>query len=116
MLTVKQRQYQLDHHHMFFATVKRTQQRFKFGFCNDTTHDVQQAEYIHGFWSGKTGREIETVESVDINNQDVIELEGFGFGKVASSQSSLLDPVELRFVSKNRASKITKIVVSAIGG
>lgn len=116
MLTAQQRQYQLDHNHVFFATVKRTRQRFKFGFCNDTTKNVQQTEHIHGFWSGTTGREIETVETVDINSQDVIELDKFGFGKVISSQTVWLNPLELRFVPESRASKVTKIVVSAIGG
>ena len=114
-LTAEQRQYQLDHAHVFCGTVKRTGQKFKFGFVDDTTKDVQATEHIHGFWSGNVSRTIETVEKVDINSQDIIQLDNFGFGKVATTKSRLLNPLELQFVPKDKASKITKITLNATG-
>ncbi|MCH5157477.1 MAG: hypothetical protein J1G02_06360 [Clostridiales bacterium] len=114
-LTIQQRQYQLDHSHVFTATVKRTKQKFKFGFVDDTTSDTQSTEHVHGFWSGRTSRTIETVETVDINAQDTIELDQFGFGKVSTTHSTFLNPLELQFVPKDMASKITKITLNATG-
>ena len=114
-LTIRQRQYQLDHSHVFTATVKRTGQQFKFGFVEDTTRDTQATEHIHGFWSGRTSRTIETVETVDINAQDTIQLDKFGFGKVATIQSTFLNPRELLFVTQEHASKVTKITLNATG-
>ena len=115
MLTIQQRQYQLEHEHVFTATVKRTGQKFKFGFSDETTKDTQAVAYVHGFWGGHTSRTIETVETVEINTQDTIELDGFGFAKVGAIKARLLNPRELRFVSKDKASKITIITLNATG-
>lgn len=116
MLTIQQRQYQLDHGHVFTATVKRTGQQFKFGFTDDTTKNTQATEHIHGFWGGNTSRAIETVETVDIIDEDIIKLDEFGFGKVDTTKQAFLNPMELWFVSKEKASKITKITLNATGG
>lgn len=115
MLTIQQRQYQLDHNHVFTATVKRTGKQFKFGFADDTTKDTQSTEIVHGLWGGHTSRTIETVETVDINAQDTVKMDEFGFGKVGTIKTIYLSPIELRFVPKDKASKITKITLSATG-
>lgn len=114
-MTIQQKKYQLDHSHVFTATVKRTGQQFKFGFVDDMTKDTQATEHIHGFWGGHTSRTIETVENVDINNQDIIQVDKFGFGKVATTKTRLLSPIELRFVPNEKASKITQITLNATG-
>ena len=115
MLTIQQRQYQLEHQHVFTATVKRTGATFKFGFVNDNLKDTQATEYIHGFWGGHTSRTIETIEDVDINDQDTIKVDNFGWAKVGSTKMLLLNSRELRFVSKDRATKITQITLNATG-
>ncbi len=114
-LTIQQRQYQLEHAHVFTATIKRTGRQFKFGFVHDTTRNTQATEHIHGFWGGEIGITIETVEKVDINDQDVIQLDEFGFGKVATTSIRFLNPIELRFVPKENATKITRITLNATG-
>ena len=115
MLTIQQRQYQLKHEHVFTATVQRNGATFKFGFAEDMVKDTKKAEYIHGFWGGHKSLTIETAETVDINDQDIIQVVDFGFAKVASTKTRLLNPLELRFVPKDNASKIMTITLNATG-
>lgn len=117
-MTSEARKYQLDKQMFFTGKIIRgaVEIPFKYCFVDDNLKDVQDGEHIHGFWSGSTSRVIETVDNVNVNTADVIDLgNGRSRVRVASFKTWFLNPKQLRFVTESAADRVTRITLAGAG-
>ena len=109
-VSITAKYYQLMHGHNLHGISfhGNTQAMFKYGLINANRI---KTTYTHGIESNQNSVEIETVEPLDLNVGDKIQLADGKRGKVADVSTTLLDDVQLRFVSYERADKVKRITV-----
>lgn len=104
------RVYQLEHGHNMTATVTHDSQtqRFKYGLINAT---MGRTTYVHGIDGNTKQAEIETVEFVNLQSGDKIELADGRKGNVDNTSQSILNDRQTLFVPYAKVEKITRITI-----
>lgn len=102
--------YQLKHGHNMKAVLTHgaVKTEFKYGLLHDNRI---KTTYVHGVEGGQSTTEIETVEPIAAEIGDKIALANGRKGKVVDTSTSLLDDVQVRFVSYDKADKVMRITL-----
>lgn len=113
MLSETARLYELKHGLLLDGLLEHGKQKtaFKYGF---ETINKNETTLIHGYMGAQNVTEIETVRPVTVAVGDKVTLVDGKSGKVTNTSVKLLDDTQLRFVSYERADKITRITIQFV--
>lgn len=102
--------YQLQNGHNMKAVITHgaIKTEFKCGLLHDNRI---KTTYIHGVEGGQSTAEIETVEPIAVEMGDKVKLANGKAGKVVDTSVSLLDALQVRFVSYDKADKVMRITL-----
>ena len=112
-ISVAAKVYQLEHGHNLTGVLVHgnEQQSFRYGLVSNTR---LKTTYVHGLEGGASAVVIETVHPIAPEVGDKIQLCDGKNGRVAEISVALLDDVQLRFVTYEKADKIRQITVRFI--
>lgn len=107
------RKYELTHNHTLNGSICRgaTEIQFKYGELSDVKSKITD---LHGYTISQHVVEIETVRPVVFALGDKVRLADGRYGKVAKTETKLLQPNQLLFVSYAKADKKTRITIQFV--
>lgn len=105
--------YQLTKGHRLTATLYTHGKEVPFKYGLENAYNFK-ATYVHGIEGGQNVIQIETVEPLTFTVGEKVKLVDGKCGKVTDVTVSVLDQVQLRFVSYERADKLQKLTIRFI--
>lgn len=107
------RRYELEHGLTLKGVLFHGDEKFEFKYGYENINK-SKTTVIHGYTGAQNVVEIVTVRPISLAIGDKIQLVDGKKGKTVSLSVALLDDVQLRFVSYERADKVTRITIQFV--